>query len=376
MCIRASIGEGRAGKTSLLRRLYRPGSDLPPEKGTTKGIDIHQHDFHLVDGETFRLNVWDFGGQEIYHATHQFFFTRRSLYVLLDDTSKDYKSVTDDGFKYWLEAVETLTDASPVIIFQNEKGGRSKKIDIRGIKGRFPNVLTVLGGDLNRPDAADELQTEIQHQVQRLPHVGEELPAKWVTIRAALQELAMQHSVIEERHYLELYASHVDDDPPGARRLSRYLHDLGVFLHFQDDELLRRIVVLRNEWATDAVFAIVDDEKVKAQRGLFGRTDCGRLWSGPDFAERHPELLRLMEQFELSYRLDNNTWLAPQLLSPERPTELDGWAQPSDLSLVFRYDFLPKGVVSRLIVRLNRYCLLYTSPSPRDRTHSRMPTSA
>ena len=26
--------------------------------------------------------------------------------------------------------------------------------------------------------------------------------------------------------------------------------------------------------------------------------------------------------------------------------------------------------------RLNRYCLLYTSPSPRDRTRSRMPSSA
>jgi internalin A len=29
------------------------------------------------------LNVWDFGGQEIMHATHQFFLTRRSLYLLV-----------------------------------------------------------------------------------------------------------------------------------------------------------------------------------------------------------------------------------------------------------------------------------------------------
>ena len=28
------------------------------------------------------------------------------------------------------------------------------------------------------------------------------------------------------------------------------------------------------------------------------------------------------------------------------------------------------------IVRLSSYCLLYTSPSPRDRTRSRMPSSA
>jgi len=30
------------------------------------------------------VNIWDFGGQEIYHATHQFFLTHRSLYLLLD----------------------------------------------------------------------------------------------------------------------------------------------------------------------------------------------------------------------------------------------------------------------------------------------------
>ena len=59
---------------------------MPTEQDTTKGIDIHRHEFPLRNGRRFRLNVWDFGGQEIYHATHQFFLTHRSLYLLLDDT--------------------------------------------------------------------------------------------------------------------------------------------------------------------------------------------------------------------------------------------------------------------------------------------------
>ena len=83
------VGAGGAGKTSLLRRLYQPDQPLPTEGETTKGIAIYRHDFGLPNGRTFRLNVWDFGGQEIYHATHQFFLTRRSLYVLVDDTRKD-----------------------------------------------------------------------------------------------------------------------------------------------------------------------------------------------------------------------------------------------------------------------------------------------
>jgi Leucine-rich repeat (LRR) protein len=58
------LGECGAGKTSLLRRLYEP--DKPLE--TTKGISIYRHEFQLGNGRRFLLNVWDFGGQEIYHA--------------------------------------------------------------------------------------------------------------------------------------------------------------------------------------------------------------------------------------------------------------------------------------------------------------------
>ena len=129
------LGEGGAGKTSLLRRLYQPDQPLPTEKETTKGISIYRHEFPLRNGRRFHLNVWDFGGQEIYHATHQFFLTRRSLYLLVDDTRKDHKSVSDEGFKYWLELIDVFGGHSPVLIFQNEKGGRSKAIDIARHQG-------------------------------------------------------------------------------------------------------------------------------------------------------------------------------------------------------------------------------------------------
>src|SRR5207245_1125976 len=51
------VGEGGAGKTSLLRRLYQPGQPLPRESETTKGIKIYRHEFQLSNDRTFRLNV-------------------------------------------------------------------------------------------------------------------------------------------------------------------------------------------------------------------------------------------------------------------------------------------------------------------------------
>lgn len=354
------VGEGRAGKTSLLRRLYQHDKPLPTEDETTRGIDICFHDFPLADGRTFRFNVWDFGGQQIYHATHQFFLTKNSLYILLDDTAKDAKSVTDESFRYWLEVIDMLSKHSPVLIFQNEKGGRSKPIDIAGIKGRFDNVKEIYSGNLEIPGSVAKLAQAIEYQVQQLPHVGEQVPAKWVDIRQALEQEAERIPYITLRDYFDLYAQYLEFDLTKALRLSQYLHDLGVFLHFQDDDVLRRTVILQNRWATEAVFRVADDETVKSSLGRFTIADCERIWCNSEYRDMHPELRALMEKFELCYALpdlpkSDKTWLMPQLLLPSMPAGLIDWEKPGDLVLTYRYHFLPKGLVNRLMVRKHRY---------------------
>ncbi|MDD5322393.1 MAG: COR domain-containing protein [Methylococcales bacterium] len=352
------IGEGGAGKTSLLRRLYQTEKPLPTENETTKGIDIHRHEFKLVNGRNFRLNVWDFGGQEIYHATHQFFLTKRSLYVLLDDTRKDNKTVHDAGFKYWLEVADLLGGHSPVLIFQNEKGGRTKTIDESGIKAKFNNVKDIYRGNLELPGSADELRKAVELYAQNLPHIGEKWPAKWVSIRSDIEQQAKDKPFISLQDYFDIYRKQQDFDRDKALHLSRYLHDLGVFLHFQDEPLLSRTVILQNTWATEAVFRMLDDETVKGNLGLFDSTDCQRVWRDSEYADMHPELLALMQKFEFCYRLpdtDADTWLAPQLLPPSKPVSLSAWQQSCDLTLRYRYEFLPKGIVSRLIVRMHRF---------------------
>ena len=352
------LGEGGAGKTSLLRRLYQPGQTLPSESEATRGIAIYRHEFQLGSGRLFRLNVWDFGGQEIYHATHQFFLTRRSLYVLLDDTRKDYKSVSDEGFKYWLELIEVFGEHSPILIFQNEKDGRSKAIDFDGIQRRYDNVKKLYAGDLAKAGAADKVRKGIEDFASNLPHIGDEVPARWLRVRADIEQLAAKEPYVPVEKYFEIYGRHIEFDETKALLLSRYLHDLGVFLHFQDDPLLARTVILQNEWATEAVFRVLDDETVKKKLGRFSHEDCARPWKDSAYARMHLELLALMQNFELCYELRDSkpqTWLAPQLLPPAKPRELAGWGRSVDLVLRYRYDFLPKGMISRLTVRLHRF---------------------
>ena len=69
------LGRGEVGKTCVVNRLVH---DKFSSTLMTRGIAITQ--WPVTSGKaSVRLHVWDFGGQELQHATHQFFLTERSL---------------------------------------------------------------------------------------------------------------------------------------------------------------------------------------------------------------------------------------------------------------------------------------------------------
>lgn len=351
------LGEGGFGKTSLVKKLLKSDAPLPPKEGTTRGIDIQRLDFKTTDGHDYRLNIWDFAGQEIYHATHQFFLTRRSVYVLLDNTRNSDTTLHDATFNYWLQVIELLGGESPVFIFQNEEADRSKKLDLSGMKGRFEQIKECYAGNLAHAGSADAVKKAIQFAAENSVATREELPARWVDIRREIESLAEREPYISLDRYFEIYGSHLEFDRQKALFLSQYLHDLGVFLHFQEEPLLKKTVILQNLWATEAVFKILDDEAIKKAGGQFSKTAAEALWSESRYSDMHDELLALMEKFELTYRLPDaqpTTFLATQLLPVSRPADLV-WDSADCLSLRLDYGFLPKGLLPRLMVRLHRH---------------------
>ncbi|WP_417913610.1 ADP-ribosylation factor-like protein [Candidatus Electronema sp. JM] len=106
------VGEGASGKTSLVRRLR--GEQFDPHEPMTHGISINKWR-PASAGQLPCCNVWDFGGQEIMHATHQFFLSRRSLYVLVLDNRRDERP------EYWLRYIETFGGDSPVLVVLNKQ---------------------------------------------------------------------------------------------------------------------------------------------------------------------------------------------------------------------------------------------------------------
>jgi internalin A len=115
------IGRGDVGKTSLVRRLVHDKFDSKERK--TEGIQITDWTIKLNrQEEDVRLHVWDFGGQEIMHATHQFFLTKRSLYLLVINGRQGSE---DAEAEYWLRLIESFGGNSPVIVVLNKDQGAS-----------------------------------------------------------------------------------------------------------------------------------------------------------------------------------------------------------------------------------------------------------
>lgn len=344
------VGEPGAGKTTLARKLQDPNAPMPEEEETTNGIDINSMKFQLEEHNKFHMNIWDFGGQEIYHATHQFFLTKRSLYILVSD---DRRENTD--FNYWLQVVEVLGGDSPVIVLQNEKAGRYRQVDINQLRGRFSNIQGHYLANLKTNHNLEAVREAVRFFIQQLPHIGQELPRQWVYIREELEQLATKHEpYISDERYLKICQDFGVTDKIRALDLSQYYHDLGVFLHFQNHPLLKRTIILQNEWATEAVYKALYNGKVMKNHGQFTEDLAREFWSDKQYEGMHDELLALMMMFELCYQLPDvvpRTFLIPQLLSMSPPQNYQWDNNQRSLMLKYQYKFMPKGLLNRFMVR-------------------------
>ncbi len=132
--------------------------------------------------------------------------------------------------------------------------------------------------------------------------------------------------------------------------LSGYFHDLGVFLHFQDDDLLNKTIILNTAWGTDAVYKVLDNETVRKNLGKFDKNDLKNIWNEEKYITMRSELLKLMMNFKLCYEIPSQpgNYIAPQLLSAEQPEY--NWNDENNLLLRYEYEFMPKGILTRFIV--------------------------
>jgi len=339
------VGQGEVGKTWLLNRLIT--GKAPFDGETTEGINIKQWHFNSNDIKDFRVNLWDFGGQEIYHATHQFFLSKRSLYLFVWDARKELDIIT--SFDYWLNIISLLSNNAPIIVVMNKCDERTKAIEEETLKNKFKNIVGFHKVSAKDGTGIEYLKFDIQRHILSLPQVGNTLPKVWNDIRKELEQL--DKYCISNTEYKGIclkYGLNAKD----AEFIGDYYHDVGVFLHFRDNPILDNLIFLNPEWATNAVYKIIDTKEVTNAFGKFQFSQLKTIWNEYD-EDKFVYLIELMKRFELCFQLGTSeNYIVPELLRPEF-TDLQ-WDYSNNLRFEYNYTFMPAGIITRFITRQHR----------------------
>ncbi len=342
------VGNGEVGKTCLANRLI---TDTFVEDQITEGINKSEWNIPAPGSRnsSIKLNIWDFGGQEIYHATHQFFLTKRSVYLLVWNArkTKDY-----DNIYYWLHTIEAFGEDSPIILVMSKMNESDDDLNLKELKNRFPQIMGYLKIDSKNGRGIDRLIETIRESAWSLPLMRVKWVDSWYQVRKRLEEI--QVNSITYNEFYEICESEGLDDE-NINILDGYLNDLGVTLHFKDRIALRNIVILKPEWATGAFYKILSTKSVLQREGVLLQSELDDIWDKGIYPpDVYPQLMELMNKFELAYQLpDKNRYLIPELL-PKTSPDFD-WDNEENLYFYYSYDsFLPSGIITRFIVRMHQ----------------------
>lgn len=341
------VGDGGAGKTSLVKRLL--WDKFSKSERQTQGINIEPWRIKL-DGRKVKANIWDFGGQQVMHATHQFFLSKRALYVLVLDGRKDEEP------EYWLKQIESFGGDSPILIVIN-KIDENPSHDVNRIflREKYKGIVGFVRVSCATSRGIGVFDKALRRAMLKVEMMKTTWPKSWFDIKTRLEKLETDYISYDE--YRDICGKEDVKQEIGQDTLADFLHDLGVVLHFRDFEL-DQTNVLDPEWVTGAVYRIINSPKVAAAKGLLDLSALVgilRRRNKKDYLyprDMHSYIVHLMKKFELCYDVENDTVLIPDLLDVQQP-EFD-FDYDGCLRFVLKYDFLPKSVLPRFIVKMHK----------------------
>jgi internalin A len=343
------VGRGGAGKTSLINRLVHDRYN--PSEVKTDGIVITPWQIQIRTDEV-RLNIWDFGGQEIMHSTHQFFLTKRSLYLLVVNAREGEQ---DANIEYWLQLIESFGGDSPVLVVINKIKDHNFDLNRRGLQTKFPCIRGFFPTDCESGFGLEEITQAIQRETDRLEHLRDLFPANWFKIKNILDDLpnSEKQNFIPFTRYQQICSENGVDVGTSQETLVSFLHDLGTVINFRDNPRLSETQVLDPEWMTNGIYKILNADVLADKQGELRLVELVDILDPKEYPHvMHLYLLDLMRKFELCYEFYESAghYLIPELLGKEEPN-LNEFSAVDVLRFQYSYNIVPEGLLPRFIVR-------------------------
>ena len=356
------IGCGGAGKTSLIRTLHGE----PVQEGKedmTPGIDIRSWP---VGSSGIQAHLWDFGGQVMAHATHQFFLRERCLYVVVLDGRTEINA--NEQAEYWLEHVRAFGNCAPVLLVGNKSDQIEVKLDMATLREKYPNIIQFYPMSCTKYQSQywDHFVAFREGVLNGLQAVGTHQVMFTDQHFAVLQKIC-QHSpkaaFLKYTDYEKICSEEGVGEEGVQNRawLLDLLDKLGVVIHFPTLPYLD-CFILNPRWLTYGVYTLLYSNEANESRGELSEQDIVRILRREKVqdelgnslnypAEKCRVLIDAMKQFQLCYTLPANQkrLVIPALLPAPRPD----FTFDKSTSLAFTFEFkgfLPRHLMSALIV--------------------------
>ncbi|XP_071947619.1 uncharacterized protein [Antedon mediterranea] len=267
--------------------------------------------------ETF--NIWDHGGQLIYHGIHRMFMTLQALYIVVFDLSVDLNDpavyIDSNGEKcehHWTnlqfilsyilsvyshsrivkEDEENEVNKPTILIVGTHKGklGKTEKEQNDEANIIFEKVQDVLRGKLyeehiyqyfaieNSRETTDKSFSDLKEVIEKfMATLEKDVPLKWMRFRCDLQDLRREkHFSLCPLEELKVLATK-NGIEKGQSILLNFLYDLGEIVYMPDNKLLRDKAVLDPMQLVEIVTAFVTVIPPKFPKPAFRRLDKGIL---------------------------------------------------------------------------------------------------
>ena len=366
------VGEGKVGKTTLLKALSgkEPRSDEP----TTLGINIDIHSFELphpeVENRTIQINAWDFGGQEVYKITHQFFFSPQTLYLLVWEPRV---GVQQCQVEEWLKLLylRVGNQAKVVIVSTYAKSGNHlAQIDKDDLKKKYNTMIVdfieidSLVENAGEKYGIPKLKSIIAQTTGTFEQMGLQINSNWLIAWRHL--LGLESPCTNLEHFLEICQSYKLSQID-ALTLARLMHNLGHIIYYADDENLHDKIVLKPQWLTKAIGFVLEDGATREAAGVLPDSRLPQIWEKhgiPDepcfSSDLYSFFLSLMKRFDILYRLpDDSGSLVAQhvpVAKPELPWTPEQISPGLNrITMICEMEEIPTGLMPWLIVRTHPF---------------------
>ncbi|HYH65902.1 MAG TPA: leucine-rich repeat domain-containing protein [Urbifossiella sp.] len=376
------LGNGRVGKTQLRRRLC--GHDYDDTVPTTHGVQLEQFTLDGLDADV-RVNLWDFGGQDIYHGSHALFLDAHAVFVVLWHPDFEDGEVVEGGVRmtnrplaYWLDYVRSEAGPDAVVLVVQARcdaRGDEKPLpqaDLDGLHARTLSVSARTGRGLDVFRA--ELRLAVRDLLDARPpyQIGVGRAAVRDRLRAMIaadrdhEPSARRYRTLPRAAFAALCAEVGGVSSPDA--LLTFLHRSGVV--FSRPGMFGDQIILDQQWALDAVYTVFDRARVLPvfrDHGRFTRTDLAHLaWQAYSVNEQKL-FLGMMKECDICFEARERhaggekepVYVAPELLPEDRDTvdrvlagRVPRGRPPASANARLR--FLHDGVLRSVLARVGR----------------------